>query len=100
VRQFRCVPPDSVAHLADAARTELAADRDETTLVLSQSLAGLWTAPPARRVRVMPPGQPVTGLWCGLIDELTAEGTGLLLIADYDPGLRYLCLACVEVCPR
>ena len=51
----------------------------------------------------MPPGQPSTGVWCGLIDELTDElpdgaagRPDLLVIADYDPELRYLCLTAFD----
>jgi len=70
--------------------------------VLSDALAAVWTAPAAGRVRVMPPGQPSTGVWWGLIDEL-GGGPGhpdLVVAADYDPGLRYLCLTAFAVLAR
>jgi hypothetical protein len=46
---------------------------------------------------VMPPGQPSTDVWWGLIDELVGDADpagrpDLLVVADYDPHLRYLCL--------
>lgn len=94
VRQHAGVPPGDVAGLAAADLAEFAADHRRVGLVLSEPLAAAWTAPATRHVRVTPAGQPSTGVWWGLIDEL-ATGAGhadLLVAADYDPGLRYLCL--------
>jgi hypothetical protein len=102
VRQHPGVPPGGVAGLAAADLTELAASHRKVGLVLSDPLAAAWTAPAAGRVRVMPPGQPSTGVWWGLLDELTT-GAGhpdLLVAADYDPGLRYLCLTAFDTRPR
>jgi hypothetical protein len=102
VRQHPGVPPGGVADLAAADLTELAAGHHEVGLVLSDALAALWTAPAARRMLVTPPGQPSTGVWWGLLDEL-AGGAGqpdLLVAADYDPGLRYLCLTAFDVSIR
>jgi hypothetical protein len=50
----------------------------------------------------MPPGQPSTGVWWGLIDELASDvgRPDLLVAADYDPGLRYLCLAAFDAGSR
>lgn len=95
------VLPGAVARLAAAELSELAAGHREVALVLGNALAAAWTAPEAERVRVMPPGQPSTGVWWGLIDELSAGPArpGLVLAADYDPGLRYLCLAALETGP-
>jgi hypothetical protein len=95
LRQHPGVPPDAVAGLAAADLKELAASHHETGLVLSAALAAEWAAPAAARVRVMPPGQPSTAVWWGLIDELTGDAghPDLVVAADYDPGLRYLCLA-------
>ena len=53
----------------------------------------------AGRLRVGAAGQPATGLWWQLLDELAGEGPAepvepdLLVAADYDPDLGYLCLA-------
>ena len=94
VRQHPGIPPGDVAGLAAADLAEFAAGYGSVGLVLSEPLAAAWTAPAARHVRVMPAEQPSTGVWWGLIDELAA-GAGhpdLLVAADYDPGLRYLCL--------
>jgi hypothetical protein len=95
VRQHPGVDSGDVAGLAAADLKELAEGRDEVALVLGEALAALWPAPAAGRVRVMPPGQPSTGVWWGLVDELTTEAgrAALIVAADYDPGLRYLCLA-------
>ena len=104
VRQFPAVRPADVAVRAGAELADLAAGRDQLRLVLGDGLAALWTpavsapAPAAMRVRVMPPGQPSTAVWWGLIDELASEagGSDLLVAADYDPQLRYLCLAAFD----
>ena len=102
VRQHPGVPPGCVADLAAADLTELAASHNEVRLVLSDALAAVWTAPAAGRVRVMPAGQPSTEVWWGLIDELTSDAghPDLLVTADYDPGLRYLCLTAFDTGPR
>ena len=102
VRQHPGIPPGGVAGLAAADLTELAAGHQEVGLVLSDALAAVWTAPAAGRVRVMPPGQPSTGVWWGLVDELTSDAgrPDLLVAADYDPGLRYLCLTAFDTGSR
>ena len=101
LRQRPGVPPGAVAGLAAADLKELAASHHETGLVLSAALAAVWTAPAAARVRVMPPGQPSTAVWWGLIDELTGDAghPDLVVAADYDPDLRYLCLAGFDTGP-
>jgi hypothetical protein len=97
VRQHPGVPPGDVAALAAGDLAELAAGYQDVALVLSDALATVWTAAAASRVRVMPPGQPSTDVWWGLIGELTGDTdpdapASLLVAADYDPQLRYLCL--------
>ncbi len=66
--------------------------------MLSGSLAAAWPGFTDWPVRVMPAGQPVTGVWWGIADELSANGDDrtVLVAADYDPGLRYLCLTAIE----
>lgn len=98
VRQHAGVAGDGVAGLAAAELAELSAGRRHVRLVLSDALAGVWSGRPAGRVRVTPPGQPSTGVWWELVAELAAgaDGADLLVAADYDPGLRYLCLAAIE----
>jgi hypothetical protein len=56
-------------------------------------------------MRVMPPGQPSTDVWWGLIGELTGDqdpdaAASLLVAADYDPHLRYLCLTAFDTGAR
>ncbi|HET7243941.1 MAG TPA: hypothetical protein VFJ07_03840 [Streptosporangiaceae bacterium] len=98
VRQHPGVPPGAVAGLAAADLTALAGGHREVCLVLGAALAAEWAAPAAGRVRVMPPGQPSTGVWWGLVDELGGDAArpDVLVAADYDPGLRYLCLTAFE----
>jgi hypothetical protein len=69
---------------------ELLADRPEARLLLSESLA----VHRPEQADGVPTGQPNTGLWWQLLDEL-AEGTDLLL-ADYEAQLGYLSLAAVS----
>lgn len=108
VRQQPGVQSGDVAGLAAAELSDLAAGYGEVSLVLSDSLAAVWTAPAAARVRVVTPGQPATGVWSELIAELErgaelVRGAGapdLVVAADYDPELRYLCLAGFATAPR
>jgi hypothetical protein len=102
MRQHPGILPADVAGLATADLSELAAGQHasgehKARLVLSDTLAAVWPAPEAGQVRVAPPGQPATGVWWELIDELDATGRpDLLVAADYDPDLRYLCLTAFE----
>jgi hypothetical protein len=63
------------------------ADQSPARLLLSESLADHWS----EQAESVPKGQPNTGLWWQLCDEL-AENTDLLL-ADYEAQLGYLSLA-------
>lgn len=93
VRQRSGVPPVDVAGRADAELADLTAGHDRVRLVLTDAIAAAWSPP--GRVRVMPPGQPSTSVWWGLIDELTScdpDRSELLVAADYDADLHYLCL--------
>jgi 4-hydroxymandelate oxidase len=100
MRQHPGVLPGSVAGLAAADLAGLAAGHREVGLVLGDALAAVWTAPAAGHVRVMPPGQPSTAVWWGLIEELTGDAghPDLLVAGDYDPGLGYLSLTAFEMC--
>jgi 4-hydroxymandelate oxidase len=68
---------------------------EEHTLVLGEGLGPLagdgetgWG-----RTLALPAGQPLTGVWRELAAWAAAAAGGSLTIADYDPALRYLCLA-------
>ena len=109
VRQHAGVAAGDVADLAAADLSDMAAGQDQVGLVLSDAAAAVWATPAAGRVRVMPPGQPSTGVWWGLIDELSGEagdagdagdaGPGLVVAANYDPQLGYLCLTAFDRSP-
>jgi len=88
------VAPGDVARLAAEELIALAKEHREVALVCGDALASVWTAPEADRVRVVAPGQPATGVWSELIDALIENegGPDLVVAADYDPDLRYLCL--------
>jgi hypothetical protein len=94
VHQHPGVRPGDVAALAAADVARLAAGHHDVTLLLSAALGAAWSAPVAGQARVLPPGQPGTDVWWGLVDELAghAEPADLLVLADYDPQLGYLCL--------
>ena len=63
-------------------------------LVLGEGLGPLAGGDlPGWRSVMLPPGQPLTGVWRELAAWSAGPGRGGLAIADYDPGLRYLCLA-------
>jgi hypothetical protein len=67
---------------------------EKRSLVLGEGLASLVGGDvPGWRSVPLPPGQPLTGVWCELAAWAAVPGRGALAIADYDPGLRYLCLA-------
>src|SRR6201999_3263286 len=67
---------------------------DKRTLVLGEGLVPLVGGDmPGWRSRPQPPGQPLTGVWRELAAWAAEPGGDSLTIADYDPGLRYLCLA-------
>ena len=77
---------------ADRPVTELGGEK--RALVLGEGLAPLagGDVPGWRSVPLLP-GQPLTGVWRELAAWAAVPGRGSLAIADYDPGLRYLCLA-------
>jgi hypothetical protein len=92
LRQQSGVPADQVPTHAAVAFAELAAGHTSPRFVLSEALAGAW---PAADSVVASEGQPITGLWWQLLDELAGDlaGTDLLVAADYDPQLGCLSLA-------
>jgi Chalcone and stilbene synthases, N-terminal domain len=81
--------------LADLPVTE--PGEQERLLVLGEGLAPLAGGDrPGWRSVPLPPGQPLTGVWRELAAWSAGPGRGGLVIADYDPGLRYLCLAAFD----
>jgi Chalcone and stilbene synthases, N-terminal domain len=78
--------------LADLPVTDPGAE--ERSLVLGEGLAPLAGGDvPGWRSVPLPPGQPLTGVWRELAAWAAVPGGGSLAVADYDPRLRYLCLA-------
>ncbi|MDQ2586707.1 hypothetical protein [Saccharothrix yanglingensis] len=93
LRQYTGVEPGAVPGLASAAVAGLSAGRD-ARVVLSDALAAVWPGPP-EHVRV-PAGQPTTGVWWHLAGALDASAD-VVVLGDYDHGLRYLSFAAVPV---
>jgi hypothetical protein len=89
VHQHSGVAPDAVAGLTIAGIAELSAGHDEVRVVLGDGLATAWPAHPGHTVA--PAGQPATGAWWQLAEQLSGAAD-LVVVADYDPDLRYLCL--------
>lgn len=117
VRQHADVAPEPAADLLARELAALSAGRGDVTLVAGNGLrcpAGAavpsGSGVPARavlpvdtsavdQVLIAPPGQPCTGVWWELAGGLpgwAAEGRRVLL-ADYDPMLRYLCVSAIDV---
>jgi hypothetical protein len=93
IRQHSDVAPDAVPGLAAVGIAELSANYRDVRVVLSAGLAAAWPGHPDHTV--VPPGQPTTGVWWRLAGEL-AGARGVVIGADYEPELGYLCLVGVE----
>ncbi|HEX6525157.1 MAG TPA: hypothetical protein VF070_34905 [Streptosporangiaceae bacterium] len=103
VRVCPAVPAEQVSATLDrelSALEELAegtageAVGERRTLVLGEGLAPLiGNGVPGWRSILALPGQPATGVWRELATWAATPGGGDLTLADYDPALRYLCLA-------
>ncbi|WMF04495.1 2-hydroxy-acid oxidase [Micromonospora robiginosa] len=94
LRQHADVGPAEVAGLAAAELRALGAGSPDVAVVLGAGLAATGIALGASPVTAMPPGQPSTGVWWALLDRIDAgpDRPGAVLVADYEPDLRYLCL--------
>ena len=95
VRGHPALPPEAVGAVLAADIAELTGARDGVTLVLG---SGVDSARDARDASVSDvlravPGLPYTGLLARLAD---GEPGRLLVLADYDPTLGYLCVAALE----
>jgi hypothetical protein len=92
LRQHQDVAPGAVAELASLQVKELSAGYRRVRLVSGAALAMAWPGHPGDSV---PAGQPATGPWWHIGEALTGAAD-LVVVADYDPDLRYLCLVGVE----
>ncbi|MFI5837371.1 2-hydroxy-acid oxidase [Micromonospora sp. NPDC051300] len=94
VRQHADVGPDDVAAMAAKELRALGAGTPDVAVVLGAGLAAVGSALGASPVTVVPPGQPSTGVWWALPDLLGDDPRQprAVLVADYEPDLRYLCL--------
>ena len=100
LRAVRVLPGVAAGQVPAILRRELAGlpvtqtGQGQCPLVLGEGLAPLVGGDvPGWRPVPLPPGQPLTGTWRELAAWAAVPGRGGLVIADYDPGLRYLCLA-------
>ena len=84
------VAPDQVPQLlaGQLAAGQLAGRPGRVTLVAGAGIDPGTLPVPAQ---VAAPGQPYTGVWWEL--SARADAAGSLILADYDPALRYLCTA-------
>ena len=116
VRQHAAVPPAQRDELLASELATLSAGRDDVTLITGNglrspasspdpagaSLAARAPLPPGiDQVLSAPSGQPCTGVWweiAGGLPTWTADGRRVLL-ADYDPALKYLCVSAIDIEP-
>jgi hypothetical protein len=61
--------------------------KSDEPLILGEALAAAWPQHP-EDAELAPPQQPMTGVWWPLAGR--ADHSGRLVVADYDPALRYL----------
>jgi 4-hydroxymandelate oxidase len=90
LRAVEQYPNVTAGQAAEVLIRETEAARTPATVILGAGLADMADGLAASRVEVAPLGQPHTGAWWWLAAQL--EG-GEVLVADYDPLLRYLCIA-------
>ena len=85
-------PLSSVTVLPDATADAVLEVLDAPTVILGGGLAASAGDLKADQVVLADPHQPMTGVWETLagLDLATA---GRVAVADYDPALRYLCVA-------
>jgi hypothetical protein len=94
VRTHSALPPEAVGAVLAADVAELTGEHDGVTLVLGSGMDSAAAGPGVLRAA---PGLPYTGLWARLAD---GEPGRLLVLADYDPALGYLCVAALQPSPR
>lgn len=101
VRQHADVSPQLAGALLADDVAALSAGRADVTLVLGGGLAQFGHTYLADRMVLAPSGQPYTGPWwelAGGLAEWRAEGR-MVLLAEYEPNLRYLSLSAVDFSP-
>jgi 4-hydroxymandelate oxidase len=99
VRQHADVPPGLAGALLADEVAACSAGRADVTLVLGAGLDDVVHTRLADEVVHAPAGQPHTGPWwelAGGLADWRADGR-LVLLAEYDPGLRYLSLAATDL---
>ena len=99
VRQHADVSPQLAGALLADDVAALSAGRPDVTLVLGGGLAQFGHTYLAEDTVLAPAGQPYTGPWwelAGGLDQWRADGR-LVLLAEYDPALRYLSLSAVDL---
>jgi hypothetical protein len=93
LRQHTDVAPADVAELASLQIKELSEGYRRVRLVIGDALATAWPGHPGDSP--VPAGQPTTGPWWDVAEALNGPDD-LVVVADYDQELRYLCLAGIE----
>lgn len=100
-RQLAGIGPETVADRFATEFAELRAGAARVSLVLGSGLADCPVDDRGvARIRTAPAGQPSTGVWWELADELAEpipDGGRRTVLADYDPMLGYLCLAAFDL---
>jgi 4-hydroxymandelate oxidase len=105
LRQHADVPAEGTGALLAAEVAALSVGCTEVTVVVGSLLAATATAEVADldRPRVAVAGQPHTGIWWELAGVLSdgrapagADRPRRVLLADYDPQLRYLCMSAID----
>lgn len=103
IRQVRGIALAAAYDVVSAAVTELAPSGD-VTLITGNGFDSCGPPPPLAcgQHLAAPPGQPCTGAWWELIGALGSSATAgrRVLIADYDPTLKYVCVAAIDVAAR
>ncbi len=87
VRNHTDVSPDELGPMLAARIEELSAGHDGAVTIVGAPLAAY--APGA-----VPAGQPLTGVWAAYAGA--EPGSSRVILADYDPQLRYLSLAAFD----
>ncbi|MFI5909580.1 2-hydroxy-acid oxidase [Dactylosporangium sp. NPDC051541] len=84
------IPAPRILADADAVQVlDALGDVSAATVVLGAHLIGYEADIKADRIVRADPGQPMTGVW----EALAALDDGPVVLADYDPALRYLCVS-------